>query len=271
MIGFRTSFASARWTVLAAAMSLVGCGPSAAPPLQLTRPPEDAGFLPSPRVLTAVRTDDGGTLLTGTGPPGAAIRLASPGGSVLTAEADKSGGWRVAAPPHSEVTLYGLSAGVGDRNVQAEGYVAMTPPPGDPAAVLRAGGGSVQLGEARKRSLTLSALDLDAAGAAIVSGRAPARQPVTAAVDQAEAGQGAASATGAYTLTLSAALAQGRHRIAVSTGGRRANVDLAVTAPKAPDAGPWRSERLENAWRVDWVTPGGGLQTAYLLDPGAAR
>jgi hypothetical protein len=251
-------------------MLMVGaCGQSPAPPLQPAERQEEAGFLQPPRVLDAERSSQG-VVLTGTGPPDAVIRVASPGGAAVGVQADAKGAWQVVAPPPSQVTLYGLSARLPDRAVQAEGYIAILPSPGDPAVLLRAGSGAELFGVGQG-AVAIGAVDIDTAGAAIVSGMASPRQALAAFVDGAAVAQGAATDSGAYTLMLSATFPPGTRRIRVTGGSREAVVDLAVAPPQAPTEGAWRSERLANAWRIDWVTPGGGLQTSYILDPGARR
>jgi hypothetical protein len=34
---------------------------------------------------------------------------------------------------------------------------------------------------------------------------------------------------------------------------------------------PFDAERLDGAWRIDWMTPGGGVQSTVLFDHRAAR
>ena len=55
------------------------------------------------------------------------------------------------------------------------------------------------------------------------------------------------------------------HDIQVAGEGGETAVSIAVS-PAAPLVyGPVRAERSSQGWRVDWMTPGGGVQTTLLI------
>jgi len=269
--GTRTKAALGLAAVLCTAC---GAGPDAPAKTSSARPSADeAGFIVPPQAQTLRRLQDGGLVLTGTAPAGAVVRLASPAGSAFAATADDKGRWSITAPALARPALFGLSATSHGRTVQAQGYIALLPKGGSSAlgALLRAGAGALPLGPTSER-VRITALDLDAARAAIVSGAAPTGAVLAAAVDGVAAGEGAAAADGGFALSLIAPVELGPRRIEVSGPAASAAATVEVRALSRPAPLPYRSERATDAWLIDWITPGGGVQTTYLFDspgPGA--
>lgn len=253
------------WMVLAATVLAAGCGRGAAPPsVSRAEAAEEAGFVDPPRVLTARRLENGGTALSGSARPLASLRLASPAGRAFAAMADDKGVWSMELPRLPAPALFGLSAETDQRRVQAEGYLAILPGPGPAAALLRAGAGARPVPPASGRT-AISAVDLDAAGAAVLTGAAPANASLTALVDGVAAGQGQAGAEGTYQLSLSRPLASGPRRLTMRGPDREAAVDLPLGAARPPQSGAFTAERFDEGWRIDWLTPGGGVQTTLVF------
>jgi hypothetical protein len=253
--------------VCTAGLVLASCGQEPIVPAAKPAAPsnEEAGFYIPPRVMEAKRSASGATVLAGRTSPGASIRLATPQGRAFSALADESGAWRIQLPSLGEPTLFGLSSQIEGRAVQAEGYVAILPAPGPAAVLLRAGAGSQPLGPP-SGALRIQAVDIDATGAAVVSGRTSPRIGLSVSVDGAAAREGEAAESGQFDLAVSTPLSMGRHMVVVSGGGGQAEVSLDVTPPRPPVSGPFGAERLDGAWRIDWMTPGGGLQTSIIFD-----
>ena len=226
----------------------------------------ETGFAAPPQILTARRLVDGQLSLAGVAPANAAVRLASPGGPAFAVTADADGQWSMSIRGLPQPTLFGLSARDGDRTVQAEGYVAVLPPADNSVlgALLQAGAGAVVFGDPRPGT-HIEAVDLDAARAAIVSGVA-APGGLTVAVDGAPAGDGLAGPDRHFSAVLARALGLGARTITVSSRAQAARLILTLGAPAPPGRLPYRTQRLASAWRIDWITPGGGLQTTYLPD-----
>jgi hypothetical protein len=166
--------------------------------------------------------------------------------------------------------LYGLSAALGGRRVQAEGYVAIAP--GAPiVALLRAGAGALVL-DGGKLTLRLLAVDIDSGGGTVVSGRAAPNAPVRIMVDGAGAMQAAPSPDGRFSLTLPKALPPGSHLIQVTDPvGGVADAQVTVGPIPPPPEGPYQATPIKGGWRIDWMTPGMGLQTTLLTPPEARR
>jgi hypothetical protein len=227
----------------------------------------EAGYTAPPAASASAVVSGGRVEILGEAPPGAKVRLASPNGQALFADADTGGIWRIVVPPSAEVRLFGLSAPVAGRIVQAEGYLALAP--GGRLVQLRAGSGAQCL-RPLAPGLALLAADFDRKGVVVLSGRAAPGAQVAIAVDGRAKGSALAQADGRFMVAFNEPLAPGAHVLAASVGGARAEepLDVAPAAPLAP--GPFRAERADNGWRIDWLTPGGGVQSTVIYDRRAA-
>jgi hypothetical protein len=205
-------------------------------------------------------------MLEGRAMPSSRVRLASPAGAIVETTADGSGAWTAALGPVSEPTLYGLSAETGGRRVQAEGYVAVMP--GAPTvALLRAGAGA-SIVDGAGPGLRLEAVDFDAAGSAVLSGRARANSPLRVVVDGAVLMEGHGGADGRFSLALPKPLPFGLRRIQVLGPGETTGAEVLLAPPAPPADSPYHAEVDGLGWRIDWITPGGGPQTTLLLAGG---
>jgi hypothetical protein len=223
-------------------------------------PAGEAGYIAPPRVTAAV-VGAQGLALTGAARAGARVRLGPPTGEAMFAVADKSGVWSLTLPPSDVVRLFGLSMAVGDRAVQAEGYLAVLPD--GRVLQLRAGGGAWSLSTAAPEPRLLT-IDHDSEGGAVISGVGPASGALSARIDRTRVVQGRTRADGHFDIALSQPLSAGDHIIElVGDGGRDA-----VTAPISPAtslSAPFRGQRTDFGWRIDWMTPAGGVQTTLVF------
>ena len=165
-------------------------------------------------------------------------------------------------PGAGDVRLYGLSMSDGARTIQSQGYLAVTPE--GEVAQLRAGGGGLAFTGA-VRGLRILTIDFDDQGGAVVSGNGTPGGGVGLTVDGAPRGSAAVDAQGRFTLALNEPLAPGDHRVEATQGAARASAAVQVS-PAAPlTGGPFRAERTGPGWRIDWITPGGGVQSTLIL------
>ena len=208
-------------------------------------------------------------LLSGTASAGAAIRLASPDGSALTGTADRKGAWRLAATAGPTPRLYSLSELSAGRLVRAVGYIAVLPAPGPAAAMLRPAASALVLSPAPSRGL--ASIDYDASGAAMVSGRSAPGETIRLALDSREAGADRADAAGSFSAPLSHPLAPGQHVLNLSGQRLRASVGFAAARATRVATPPFDALRMDGAWRIDWMAPGGGVQSTVLFDPRGGR
>ncbi len=178
-------------------------------------------------------------------------------------DVDRRGAWRLLLEPDAAPRLLGLSMIDHGRTVQSEGYVLVTP--GGGAAQLRSGAGAVVLAE-RGAGPAILAVDFDSKGGAVVSGRAPPRSALEIWVDGARLARGAVSADGRFSAPLDQPLSFAGHRLEVRDGSGHAADAVVRLVPPAPVLrGPYRATATPAGWRIDWMTPGGGLQTTLLL------
>jgi hypothetical protein len=245
----------------AAVLGLAACGktPAGAPAAASQEP--QAAYVAPPSVLS-VTTSASGAALTGSAPPNAKVRLATPGGEARFVQAGAAGAWSLVLPPSSEVRIFGLSAAAGGRQVQAQGYVLVSPD--GRAGLLRAGAGALRLD--RRPPTAIGAIDFDREGSTVVSGTAPAQAYLSVEVDGAQAAQGRADAQGRFSIALQAPLRAGRHQVNVVGDGlsETARFEASPAAPLAP--GPIHSQVTPDGLRVDWPTPGGGIQSTVLVN-----
>jgi hypothetical protein len=258
---------SVRLSVFAALLPLLtlgACGEGGRPAWKAEAPKADlvAGYVIPPRVL-ATRFGRGGTALAGLAAPGARVLLVAPDGGQKEARADAGGTWTIVAPPASTLKLYGLAMMIGERSVQAEGFLALTPD--GRLAQLRPGAGALVLAAGSRRPRIL-ALDFDRDGAAIVSGVGTINAEIGLRLDRAAAGGSMIDRQGRFSFALSRPISAAGHDLEISGEGGEDTV--AVVAARAAELGGlYRASRLTGAWRVDWRTPGGGVQSTLLFDP----
>jgi hypothetical protein len=269
--GFKGSV-TFRWLIGAAcALSLTACGGKPAAPQKTPAPGSDtaaeAGYLEPPRVLAA-RLAGGEVRLEGSAVPNGRVRIASPAGEALFAQADAKGRWRAAVKPARPVNLYGLSMkDVQQRMAQSEGYLLVAAD--GQTAQLRGGVGAVVLGPGSQAPRIL-AVDYDRDGGAVVSGVATPGVDLRLRVDRAGRGETKADKEGRFTIALNEPLKLGQHSFEVVGRVGSDQRQVAITPPAPLTDGPYEGARTDFGWRVDWMTPGGGEQTTLLFTRPAA-
>ena len=225
----------------------------------------DAGYL-APPIPDDLRVRPGGLSLSGSALAGGRVRLATPAGQVLFADVDDTGRWTIPLGPVAEPRIYGLSVVANGRAAQAEGYVLVAP--GGQGALLRAGAGARRIDKVAAPGLR--AIDFDRGGGVEVSALAPPGSVVLLHLDGRLAAQGRADASGHYDVSLptpgsSTPIRPGSHRVQVSGDGFSDTAALQVSPPAPLAQGPARSQLTAAGLRIDWMTPGGGVQSTLLV------
>jgi hypothetical protein len=222
-----------------------------------------ASFAP-PRV-EAVRPGAGGVTLTGSAGPGGQVRLATPEGQVQFAAVDAKGRWSVVLPGSSEARILGISSTGHGRTAQAEGYLLLTP--AGQGALLRSGASTVRIDPPAKPGLR--AIDFDRGGGMEIGVGVAPGEVVTVEMDGRQVAEGRADTAGRYQVSLGGQnpVKPGGHHIQVFGEGYslidQATVQVTPVAPLAQ--GPLRSQLTSDGLRVDWLTPGGGIQSTLLI------
>ena len=262
----RAKSSNALWVGLfAAGLLMAGCGGKVSNPLGPRPPVADAGYLASPAPL-AVRLAGAGVVLSGSAAPGARVRLATPQGQALFADADRQGRWTIDLGGVAEPRIFGLSAAVAGRQMQAQGYVLVTAQ--GRAALLRAGAGARRFDPARGSGLRT--IDFDGGGGVEISALVPPGATVILRLDGRQLAQGQADAAGHYDASLpsagaSAPVRRGLHQIQVYGDGFSDTVSFQLSVAPPLARGPVRSQLTPAGLRVDWMTPGGGVQSTLLV------
>lgn len=246
----------------AAAIALAACS---------ARPPSAAGEgadasvqdYSKPPTVEAVRAGPGGVTLIGTAAVGGKVRLATPTGQATFSTVDAHGRWAMALPPSAEARIFGLSASAGGRQTQAEGYLLVTP--AGQAAMLRAGASAVRIDSAARPGLRT--IDFDRGGGVEVAAQVAPGATVILHLDGRQADERRADANGRYEVSLGSPtpIRPGTHLIEVRGDGFADQVAVKVTPAEPLAQGPLRSQLTPAGPRVDWMTPGGGVQSTLLI------
>lgn len=228
--------------------------------------PEGAAGYLRPPSLAMVRAGADGVSLSGRAQPGAPVQLISPSGQTFDATADSAGAWTVRLPPSQDVRLLALSMGAGgNRVVPAQGVLALLP---DGRAVQLRAGASAEPISVISDTPRLLTIDFDADGAASVAGAARPESGLSLRIDRAARASGKADSRGRFHLVVARPLAAGVSRFEVAGESGEQAVEIPIS-PAGMFEGSHRIQRLANAWRIDWVTPGGGVQTTLILGAGS--
>lgn len=210
----------------------------------------------------------GGVVIRGVAAPGSRVRLATPAGAVVFAVSDIKGDWNVRLGTAADVRLFGLSMMLGEppapqRVVQSQGYLFVLP--GGASGLLRSGAGALPLTQGTTR-LKIFSVDHDREGGAVVSGVAAPGEQLSVRVDGVTRGRATADRAGRFSAPLNQPLTPGTREIVVlgerATSSVRPPISVAAPLPSPP----FRAERTVFGWRIDWMTPGGGLQTTLIFD-----
>ena len=232
---------------------------------------QESDYVVPPELTSASRVT-GGVVLSGRSDPNARVRLLSPDGNAYGATATAAGAWTLTVPVQGDLREFGVSEVLGEgdiqksRNIQGQGYYALLPNPGRPAVLLRAGGGSQALSQP-PAGPQVTTIDFDTGGGAVVSGLAKPGSPVRVSVDGAAAADIKADARGWFSLVLSGVLKPGEHEAVVQSAEGSDRAAFSVAPAAAITALPYHGLRQQAGWRIDWVTPGGSVQTTLVIDP----
>lgn len=227
-------------------------------------PTADNGYLAPPEP-DSVRADGAGVVLSGRGPPLARVRLARPAGEATFVDTDRDGRWTIQIGPAVAPRIFGLSASTGGRQVQAQGYLLVTP--NGQAALLRAGAGTQRIDAIPGSGLR--AVDFDAGGSVEVTATAPPGATVILRLDGRQVAEGRADGSGRYAVSLPASgqppIRPGGHLLQMTGDGFSDSAAIQLTPAQPLADGPLHSQFTPAGLRVDWMTPGGGLQSTILV------
>lgn len=247
---------------------LTACAPRSAPKGDDGAALRDAGYVPAPR-FTKVETLGASFVLSGEASQSARVGIQFIGSNatgqtmsqVLGTTADEKGAFRVEVPSGVTGGLYNLFNDDRGRQMHAEGRLFVPVNQPAKAVVLRPGGASLPLGG---NAAALATADYDSAGGLAVAGQVAPDTLVELTVDGIVIGQARSDAAGRYRLSAQIAPpgdTQVTLELNIAAGRDHASEVLPVSRPIGQD----RVTQLEQAWRVDWKLPGGGVQTTIVF------
>ncbi len=100
----------------------------------------------------------------------------------------------------------------------------------------------------------------------MVSGKATPGASVRLTLDGIEAGEDRTDANGVFTVSASPALRPGPHLLEAITTNARTAQSFEAAHTHALAKPPFAAAHTPAGWRIDWMTPGGGIQTTVLFE-----
>jgi hypothetical protein len=254
---------------LTLAATLAACQKQTAQGVAGTAAADPSVYLSPPTVTGAARDGAGGVTLSGRAPAETEVRLRDPGGGAFSATANDDGNWSIQLPPADPPRMFALEGEVSGRVLHGEGALLTLPAPGPAAMLARTGYGALPIGVG-PGPLAIDAIDYDGGGGGSVSGVTAANATVRLVLDGQPVGMGQADRQGRFAvLDLSARtpFAPGAHvvRIEGRTGAVQGRV--VVSPPDPLGDAVFHASRQDGGWRIDWRTPGGGVQTLLTFAP----
>lgn len=218
-----------------------------------------AGYI-SPPAVRRITFTAAGALVEGTAGPGSTVRLGAPDGEAHTARAAASGQWRIRLEPAVRPRIFGLSMS-DKRKVQGEGYVLVLPK--GPGVILRAGAGAEVLEPGA--SARILAVDFDSDGGAVVSGIVQPNSALSVRSQGRPVGEGRSDAAGRFYTALNQPLENGPQLIEVVCGDVTLRAQIEVGPAPGAGGSVMQVARVGGGLRIDWLTPGGGVQSTVLI------
>ncbi len=241
-----------------------GCARSTAPQGGSTadaRRVADNGYMDAP-VITSSRREGAAIVLSGRAVPASRIMLGGGLGRTVSATADAEGRWNVAVEVDEAPRMLTLRATTGDQVVRFEQDLLATP--SGRVVTLRAGAGAVTSDP--PGTPRMAAFDFDSQGAAVVSGAAPTGALLSLRLNGRQVGTGRVEASGWFHMPLPQPISGLNQKVEVLGDTFQLESTFDVTPAAALAGGAYRVLSGPDAVRVDWTTPGGGVQSTWVLN-----
>ncbi len=257
----KTAFPSSCAFAFFALLALASCSPKPQAAQDADAYLRSLGYSRGPQIA-AVSGAGAEVTVSGQAFPDGRVRFLYGGQRAVGVTADSKGRFTAALPLTPQGGLYDVSMDDGGRLVEAEGRLFV--PQGAPqkAVVLRAGSPSSPVyGDASP----ISVMDFDPTGALVVTGKVAPKTVVTLSVD----GQGMTTATsdgkGLYYMQVHVAPPAEGAVMSLSVEAAGVTTQHTLPFPPADARASDRITAVPDGWRVDWVVPGGGVQTTVVF------
>ncbi len=248
--------------LLAVACIAPGCSPKTEQAQDAEAYLRSKGYSRAPQIEAIVPDDAGNVTASGRAAPDGRVRFLYGGQRAIGVTADSKGRFKADLPVGGQGELFDVSVDDGGRLMQAEGRLFVPPSNPQKAVMLRPGLPSQPVhGDADP----ISILDFDNTGALVLTGKVAPRTEVTLGVDGQGITTATSDATGLYYMQVHVAPPAAGAKISLNVQAGSVNAQRAFDfSPADPKAGD-RITPADSGWRVDWVLPGGGMQTTVVF------
>lgn len=246
--------------LVGASLGLAACQPAAKAEKDGPAALLEAGYSPTP-VITSVTSEASDSLLiSGQARPDGRVRFLYGQQRAVGVTADSKGHFVAELPVNPQGSVFDVSMEDSGRLMHAEGRLFV--PPGQPSKAVMMRPGSPSLPVAATPGIF--AVDYDAAGALAIAGRVAPKTHVRLTIDG--VGIDRTSDAGGYFTAVMQIAAPGDSAmpiaLSVDAGGSVWQRNVTVTRAAA---GSDQVTPIAEGWRVDWVLPGGGMQTTLVF------
>lgn len=250
--------------MLASCLALAACQPSRPKTADDEESAlREAGYARAP-VITGVNQSDPSTfVVTGLATQNGRVRVVYQSSHSVGVTADSKGRFRADVPAAAPGGIYDLSMDDNGRSMHADGRLFV--PQGHPekAVLLRSGTPSQSLLNA---NTVVAVIDIGGNGGAAVTGRVAPNSDVKIFEGTDLRGQARSDAQGNYSITtriLPPTETPATWSFTVQTGNASLNENVVVSLPNS--AARDQISAVDDGWRVDWVLPGGGMQSSFVF------
>jgi hypothetical protein len=223
---------------------------------------EAAGYWRAPEITGVDQAGSNMFVVTGQTIANARVRFSYAGNRAVGVTSDSKGRFRAELPSGPNGGLFDLSTEDSGRSMHADGRLFI--PAGAPgkAVLMRPGAPSLAL----FNDLTaVAVIDYDRAGALAIAGRVAPTTAIEVVLNGEIRARTTSDDRGFYTATTQIAPpneTEAANSLSIMAGGKEAVRYFKDSRIAGEDD---RITRFEDGWRVDWVLPGGGMQTTLVF------
>ena len=247
--------------LLSATACLGGCQekPKAA---EATSAMEAAGYWRAPEITGVDQAGSNMFVVTGQTIANARVRFGYSGRRAVGVTSDSKGKFRAELPSGPEGGLYDLSTEDGGRSMHADGRLFIPADAPEKAVLMRPGAPSLAL---FNDIMPVAVIDYDRAGALAIAGRVAPTTTIEVVLNGEIRARTISDDRGFYTATTQIdppGDTETANTLSVVAGGKESARNFADSRIKADSDS---ITRFADGWRVDWVLPGGGMQTTLVF------
>jgi hypothetical protein len=246
---------------LSALMLVTGCKekPKAVDALSAM---EAAGYWRAPEITSVTQADSSLFVVTGETIPNARVRFGYSGKRAVGVTSDSKGRFRAELPTGPDGALYDLSTEDDGRSMHADGRLFIPAGAPEKAVLMRAGAPSLSL---FNEDTEVAVIDYDRAGAVAIAGRVAPSTQIEVILNGEIRARTRSDDRGFYAATTQIDPPQEKesaNTLSISAGGKETARNFIDSRVKTEGD---RITRFADGWRVDWVLPGGGMQTTLVF------